>query len=44
MNLIDVVDDIKYKKTQNYALDHFEERLKIYQTQKFAIKIKEFQF
>jgi superfamily II DNA or RNA helicase len=41
--LIDLVDDIKYLKSKNYALDHFEERLKIYQKEQFEISIKEVQ-
>lgn len=43
MILIDVVDDIKYKKNKNYAITHFEERLKIYQMEQFPINIQEIQ-
>lgn len=43
LNLFDIVDDLKWKKTKNFALDHFEERLKIYQMEKFEIYIKELQ-
>jgi superfamily II DNA or RNA helicase len=43
LTLIDLVDDIKYLKSKNYALDHFEERLKIYQKEQFEISIKEVQ-
>lgn len=41
MILIDIVDDLKYKKSKNYTLDHFEERLRIYQIEQFPIKIIE---
>lgn len=41
MVLIDIVDDMKYKKHKNYTLNHFEERLKIYQIEQFPIKIIE---
>lgn len=41
--LFDIVDDLKWKKNKNFALDHFEERLKIYQLEKFEIAIKELQ-
>ena len=41
MVLIDIVDDLKYKKSKNYTLDHFEERLRIYQLEQFPIKIIE---
>jgi superfamily II DNA or RNA helicase len=41
MVLIDIVDDLKFKKSKNYTLTHFEERLKIYQIEQFPIKIIE---
>ena len=41
MVLIDIVDDLKYKKKLNFALKHFEERLKIYQKEQFPISIIE---
>lgn len=44
MVLIDIVDDFKVKKKNNYALDHFDERLKIYQSEQFDISIKEIPF
>ena len=44
MVLIDIVDDFSVKKKQNYALDHFDERLKIYQSEQFDISIKEIPF
>jgi superfamily II DNA or RNA helicase len=43
LTLIDLVDDIKYLSKKNFALNHFEERLKIYQREQFTIKIKEVQ-
>jgi superfamily II DNA or RNA helicase len=43
LTLIDLVDDIKYLKSKNFALNHFEERLKIYQKEQFEISIKEVQ-
>jgi superfamily II DNA or RNA helicase len=43
LTLFDLVDDIKYLKNKNFALDHFEERLKIYQLEQFEINIKEVQ-
>lgn len=39
--IIDIVDNCKYKSKKNYFLDHFEERLKIYQIEQFPITIKE---
>lgn len=43
MILIDVVDDLKHKKKKNYAINHFEERLKIYQMEQFPINVQEIQ-
>lgn len=38
----DLVDDLRGKrKTKNYCIEHFEERYRIYNNQKFNIKIKE---
>lgn len=41
MILIDIVDNLSYKKKMNFAMEHFEERLKIYQEEKFVVNIKE---
>lgn len=37
--LWDIVDDLSWKKTQNYALKHFLERMKIYTAEKFKYKM-----
>ena len=37
--LYDIADNISYKKHQNYTLEHFQERLRIYSEEKFAFKI-----
>lgn len=37
--LFDIVDDMRHKKTENYAVDHFKSRLTIYQSQKFKFKM-----
>ena len=42
MNLFDIVDDMRYKKHENHAFRHFEERMKIYRVEKFDVSIKEF--
>lgn len=41
MTLIDVIDDLRYKKHENYAYAHGVERLTIYRKEKFDIGIKE---
>lgn len=41
MVLIDIVDNLQYKKKLNFAMSHFAERLKIYQREQFPIKITE---
>jgi superfamily II DNA or RNA helicase len=37
--LYDLADDLRYKKHQNYTMTHFEERIKIYNEEKFDFKI-----
>jgi superfamily II DNA or RNA helicase len=37
--LFDVADDLTYKSRRNFTLDHFIERMKIYNEEKFAYKI-----
>ena len=37
--LYDIADDLQYKKNKNYTLDHFLERAKIYDSEKFSYKI-----
>ena len=37
--LYDIVDDLSWKSRQNYTLKHFNERVKIYDKQKFDYKI-----
>ena len=37
--LYDIADDLRYKKYQNYTLTHFQERIKIYNEEKFDYKI-----
>ena len=41
MVLIDIVDNLQHKKKLNYAMTHFQERLKMYQKEKFTVKITE---
>lgn len=38
MTLFDIVDNFQYKKTTNYTLDHFLERVKIYDEEEFNVK------
>jgi len=38
-NLYDIVDDMSYKSRKNFALIHFVERMKIYNSEKFQYKI-----
>jgi superfamily II DNA or RNA helicase len=38
-NLYDIVDDFSYKNRKNYALKHFLERAKVYDSEKFDYKI-----
>lgn len=38
--LYDLADDLRYKKHQNYTMTHFQERIKIYNEEKFDFKIK----
>lgn len=37
--LFDIADDLRYKKHENYTLDHFRERVKIYDEELFEYKI-----
>jgi superfamily II DNA or RNA helicase len=37
--LFDIVDNLKHKDRPNYTLTHFNERLKIYASEKFKFKI-----
>ena len=37
--MFDIVDDLSWGKSKNYALKHFEERAKIYDEQKFEYQI-----
>lgn len=37
--LYDIVDDLSYKSKRNYTLEHFIERTKIYDSEKFEYKI-----
>lgn len=40
-NVYDIIDDLRYKKHDNYAYTHGVERLTIYRKEKFDIAIKE---
>ncbi len=44
MVLIDIVDDIRCKKRENFAYQHALERISIYRKEKFDINIKEVPF
>jgi superfamily II DNA or RNA helicase len=37
--LFDIADDMSYKSKKNFTLDHFMERMKIYNDEKFEYKI-----
>jgi superfamily II DNA or RNA helicase len=37
--LYDIVDDLSFKSHKNYTLKHFDERMKIYENEKFSHKI-----
>ena len=39
MTLYDLVDDLRYKKYTNHTFNHFIERLKIYENEKFPFKL-----
>tara|TARA_Y100000310_G_C20704127_1_gene833241 strand:- start:447 stop:1928 length:1482 start_codon:yes stop_codon:yes gene_type:complete len=39
VTIFDVVDDLKHKRSKNYALKHFEERLKMYDSEQFNYKL-----
>ena len=41
MVLIDIIDDLRYKKNENYAYQHALDRLTLYRKEKFEIGIKE---
>lgn len=43
MTLYDVIDDLRYKSSENYSYAHGVERLSIYRKEKFDISIKELQ-
>ena len=38
-NLYDIADDLSYKKSINHTLKHFSERVKIYSTEQFDLKL-----
>lgn len=42
MTLVDIVDDLRYKKHENTTFKHFSERLKIYRVEQFDVELKEF--
>ena len=37
--LIDISDDFRYKSHVNYTLNHFSERIKIYNEERFEYKL-----
>jgi superfamily II DNA or RNA helicase len=39
MSLYDIVDDLRYKAYKNHTFNHFIERLKIYENEKFPFKL-----
>lgn len=39
--LYDIVDDLRYNNESNFAIKHFEERIKIYNEEKFNISISQ---
>lgn len=41
MTLIDIIDDLRYKSSENYSYAHGVERLTIYRKEKFDIGVKE---
>lgn len=41
--LYDISDDLRYKKHVNYTLGHYEERIKIYVSEKFRFKVYKIQ-
>lgn len=44
MVLWDIIDDLRYKKNENYSYQHGIERLTIYRKERFDIKVKEVPF
>lgn len=42
MTLVDIVDDMRYKKHENTLFQHFLERLKIYRVEQFDVELKEY--
>lgn len=44
MMLWDIIDDLRYKKAENYSYQHGIERLTIYRKERFDIKVKEIPF
>ena len=37
--LFDLVDDLRYKGWKNYSIEHFSERLKVYNEEEFPYKL-----
>jgi superfamily II DNA or RNA helicase len=37
--LYDIADDLRHKKRMNFTLQHFVERVKIYNEEKFPLKV-----
>ena len=37
--LYDISDDLRYKSKVNYTLDHFAERIKLYNSEEFEYKL-----
>ncbi|HET8688834.1 MAG TPA: DEAD/DEAH box helicase family protein [Methanosarcina sp.] len=44
MTLVDIVDDMRYKKHNNTTFDHFMERMKMYRVEQFDVQLKEIKF
>jgi superfamily II DNA or RNA helicase len=42
--LYDIADNLSYKSWRNHTLNHFEERVKIYASEKFDFKIHKIDF
>ena len=41
--LFDITDDLRHKEKNNYTLNHFMERIKIYSEEKFKFKVYKIQ-
>ena len=39
LTLFDISDDLSWKKSRNHTLNHFTERVKIYDSQEFTYKL-----